>query len=177
MLGEAYGVPTVALRLFNVYGTRQALTNPYTGALAVFASRLLGDRPPLVFEDGRQQRDFVSVYDVAQACSLALTSPAAVGRVFNIGSGRACTIEEVARRLAWTLGKQHLEPEISGEYRVGDVRHCFADITLARSVLGYVPLVNLEDGLQELAAWLEEQPAAERAVPAREELPARGLSV
>jgi len=139
MSGRAYAIPTVALRFFNVFGTRQSLSNPYTGVLAIFASRLLNDRPPVVFEDGKQQRDFVSVYDVAQACRLALEVPDAAGRVFNIGSGRSHTVLEVAQKVARAVGKQQIEPQVSGTYRVGDIRHCFADIRLARRLLGYNP--------------------------------------
>jgi dTDP-L-rhamnose 4-epimerase len=139
IVGRAYGIPTVALRFFNVFGTRQALSNPYTGVLAIFASRLLNDRPPLIFEDGLQQRDFVSVYDIARACRLALEVPDATGSggVFNIGSGRPRTVLEVARKMAAVLGREYIEPEVTGKYRVGDIRHCFADIRLARRVLGY----------------------------------------
>src|SRR5581483_7251427 len=100
MIGRAYGIPTVALRFFNVYGPRQALSNPYTGVLAIFASRLLNGNRPLIFEDGRQQRDFVSVHDVVSACRLALDSKDAVGRAINIGSGRAFTVLEVASLLS-----------------------------------------------------------------------------
>jgi dTDP-L-rhamnose 4-epimerase len=176
MLGRAYGIPVVALRFFNVYGSRQALSNPYTGVLAIFASRLLNDRPPLVFEDGLQRRDFVSVHDVVQACRLALEVPEAAGRAFNVGSGTSCTIREVADMLGRVLGR-HTEPEIVGKYRAGDIRHCFADITLARAVLGYAPSVRLEDGIVELAAWLRDQTADDRVAHASRELAARGLTV
>lgn len=177
LIGGAYGIPTVALRFFNVYGDRQALSNPYTGVLAIFASRLLNDRGPLIFEDGGQRRDFVSVHDVARACLLALEVPAAAGRVFNIGSGTSHTILEVAQRTAQVLGKSYLRPEVPGVHRVGDIRHCFADITLARTVLGYEPRVSLEDGLVELAVWLEGQAALDRVGEASAELAARGLTV
>ena len=153
MLGGAYGIPTVALRFFNVFGTRQALSNPYTGVLAIFASRLLNGRSPVIFEDGLQQRDFVSVHDVVRACQLALHSDRAAGLAINIGSGRAYTVSEVAVMLASVLGRDE-PPEICGKYRVGDIRHCFADISLARRTLGYEPQVMLEDGIVELAAWL-----------------------
>jgi dTDP-L-rhamnose 4-epimerase len=176
MLGEAYGISTVAMRFFNAYGTRQALSNPYTGVLAIFASRLLNGKPPLIFEDGEQRRDFVSVRDVARACRLALEAPAAPGRAFNVGSGRSYSVREVAERMASVLGKA-IEPEITGEYRVGDVRHCFPDIGLARELLGYEPEVTLEDGLGELAAWLEGQIAVDRVEQARNELAARGLTL
>jgi dTDP-L-rhamnose 4-epimerase len=177
MLGQAYGIPTVALRFFNVFGTRQALSNPYTGVLAIFASRLLNDRAPMIFEDGEQVRDFVSVYDVARACRLALESPHAPGRTFNIGSGRRYTIREVAERMARALGKEHIEPEITGKYRVGDIRHCFADICQARTGLGYEPRVPLEEGVVELAEWLDGQTAFDRVAEASAELAARGLTV
>jgi dTDP-L-rhamnose 4-epimerase len=177
MVGRAYGIPTVALRFFNVFGTRQALSNPYTGVLAIFAARYLNDRAPMVFEDGLQQRDFVSVYDVARACRLALEVPAADGQVFNVGSGRRYTIREIAERMATALGKGYVAPEITGKYRVGDIRHCVADITRARDVLGYAPAVPLEDGLVELAEWLEGQTAADRVAEASAELAARGLTV
>ncbi|HEU4564906.1 MAG TPA: NAD-dependent epimerase/dehydratase family protein, partial [Gemmatimonadaceae bacterium] len=177
MVGRAYGIPTVALRFFNVYGPRQALSNPYTGVLAIFAARLLNDRQPRIFEDGYQQRDFVSVHDIAQACRLALTVPAAAGEVFNVGSGRHFTIREIAARVAAALGKEGIEPEITGEYRVGDIRHCFADISRARTMLGYEPRVELEDGLVELARWLESQVVVDRVAEASAELAARGLTV
>ncbi len=177
IVGRAYNIPTVALRFFNVYGTRQALSNPYTGVLAIFASRYLNGNPPLINEDGYQQRDFVSVYDVAQACRLALEVPEAEGQVLNVGSGRAYTIREIADRMACVLGVEHIRPEITGKYRVGDIRHCFADITLARRVLGYEPHVTLEDGLVELAEWLKGEVAFDRVADAHAELAARGLTV
>jgi dTDP-L-rhamnose 4-epimerase len=176
MIGRAYGIPTVALRFFNVFGTRQALSNPYTGVLAIFASRLMNDRPPLIFEDGLQQRDFVSVEDVAEACCLALESDRAPGHALNVGSGRAYTIRDVAEMLSGILGKA-IEPDVCGKYRVGDIRHCFADITRAREVLGYRPRVMLEDGLAALAEWLEDQAADDRVATASQELAARGLTV
>jgi dTDP-L-rhamnose 4-epimerase len=174
VFGAAYGVPTVALRLFNVYGTRQALSNPYTGVLAIFASRLLNDRPPLVFEDGLQRRDFVSVHDVAQAFELALSSDGADGLAVNIASGESVTVLDVARGLARVLGKE-IEPEISGRRRVGDIRHCFADITLARDVLGYEPQQRLEEGMREIADWVETQSANDQVDAAADELRSRGL--
>jgi len=177
LVGRAYNIRAVALRFFNVYGPRQALSNPYTGVLANFASRLLNNKPPLIFEDGLQKRDFVSVYDIAQACRLALEVPQASGGVFNIGSGRQFTIKELAQRIAEVMGKGHIEPEITGKYRVGDIRHCFADIGLAQRVLGYKPSVSLEDGLTELVCWLEGQKAEDRVEQASAELSARGLTV
>ncbi len=177
MVGNAYGIPAVALRFFNVFGTRQSLSNPYTGVLAIFASRLLNGNPPMIFEDGNQQRDFVSVHDVARACRLALVAPAAAGRVFNIGSGHPFTIREVAARIARVLGKERLAPLITGKYRIGDIRHCFADISLAHDLLGYQPRVTLDAGLVELAGWLEGRIAHDRVAEASAELAARGLTV
>jgi dTDP-L-rhamnose 4-epimerase len=177
MIGRAYNIPTVALRFFNIFGPRQALSNPYTGVLAIFASRYLNDQPPLVFEDGLQQRDFVSVYDVVQACRLALEVPQAAGQVFNIGSGCASTISEVAALMAQVLGKTHLEPCITQKYRMGDIRHCFADITRAQAVLGYTPRVALADGLEEMVEWLAGQIADDHSAVANAELIKRGLMV
>jgi dTDP-L-rhamnose 4-epimerase len=177
MTGRAYGIPVVALRFFNVYGTRQALSNPYTGVLAIFAARLLNGNPPLIFEDGRQQRDFVSVHDVAQACVLAAESAAAVGRSLNIGSGDAFTVRDIAARLGRVMERPDLHAQITGRYRVGDIRHCFADITAARGLLGYEPRVTLDDGLVELAAWLEGRVAWDRVDEASRELAVRGLTV
>jgi dTDP-L-rhamnose 4-epimerase len=154
MIVRAYGIPTVALRFFNVYGPRQALSNPYTGVLAIFASRFLNHRPPLAFEDGRQQRDFVHVSDVAYACRLALENEDATGRAFNIASGEPRTVLEVSEAMGQALDSS-LEAQLTGQYRVGDVRHCIADIGLAREVLGYRPGVRFEDGVSQLAVWLE----------------------
>jgi dTDP-L-rhamnose 4-epimerase len=177
MLGETYRIPTVALRFFNIYGTRQALSNPYTGVLAIFATRLLNDRPPLIYEDGLQRRDFVSVKDVARACRLALERPEAVGEVLNIGSGEPRSIRSVAAELAHALGKSQLRAELTGEYRVGDIRHCYADIDRARQVLGFEPQVGFANGLAELVYWLESQVAIDRLSEARHELASRGLTL
>lgn len=177
MTGQAYNFPVAALRFFNVYGTRQALSNPYTGVLAIFSSRLLNDRPPLIFEDGDQKRDFVHVHDVARACRLALETPEAANEVFNIGSGQSYSISTLARLLAETMGKEYIEPEITGDYRVGDIRHCFANIERAKNILGYVPQVSLKEGMKELATWLEDQMAVDLVDKAKEELASRGLTV
>jgi dTDP-L-rhamnose 4-epimerase len=176
MMGAAYKIPTVALRFFNVYGPRQALSNPYTGVLAIFAARFLNNKPPLVFEDGQQRRDFVHVKDVVTACRLALEVEEAAGDVINIGSGQAFTIVEVANRMARVLGKS-IEPEITGTYRVGDIRHCTADIGRARGVLGYRPSVDFDAGLGELAEWLTSQQATDRVDTMRAELASRGLAL
>ena len=177
MIGRAYNIPTVALRFFNVYGPRQALSNPYTGVLAIFAARYLNDNPPLVFEDGRQQRDFVSVHDLVRACRLCLSAPLATGQAINIGSGHAYTIAALAARMARALNKESIGATITGMYRMGDIRHCFADISLARTLIGYEPEVELEDGMVELAEWLSGQAADDRVETARVELTSRGLTL
>jgi dTDP-L-rhamnose 4-epimerase len=175
LYGAAYDVPTVALRFFNVYGPRQALSNPYTGVLAIFASRLLNDRRPLVYEDGGQRRDFVNVADVARACRLALERDGADGNAVNIGSGRSASVLEIAEQLARVLGRE-IEPELAGKFRAGDIRHCFADVTLARKALGFEAEVAHEDGMVELARWLEGQVATDRFDEAAAELSDRGLT-
>jgi dTDP-L-rhamnose 4-epimerase len=177
MVGRAYKIPTVALRFFNAYGTRQSISNPYTGVLAIFACRLLNNNRPIIFEDGLQRRDFVNVSDVARACRLALESPAAATQVFNIGSGESYTIYEIAERMAAALDCKDSLPQVTGEYRVGDIRHCFADISLAREVLDFEPHVNLSVGIAELADWLESQVAIDRVAEHCAELAARGLTI
>jgi len=175
LYGAAYDVPAVALRFFNVYGPRQALSNPYTGALAIFASRLLNGRAPVIYEDGAQRRDFVHVRDVARACRLALERDGADGRAVNVGSGRSASILEIAASLTRVLGKE-IEPELTAKFRAGDIRHCFADISRARETLGFEPEVALENGMGELAGWLEGQVAADRFDEAAAELTERGLT-
>ncbi|PWU07217.1 MAG: nucleoside-diphosphate-sugar epimerase [Terriglobia bacterium] len=177
MVSRAYRIPAVALRFFNTYGPNQALSNPYTGVLSNFASRVLNGQPPLIFEDGLQKRDFVSVYDVARACRMALETPAAAGMAINISSGQAMTVKEVAERTIAAIGRHDIKPAITGKYRAGDIRNCFADISLAKDVLGWEPEVTLEAGLENLAEWLEDQTAIDHGPEAREELAARGLMV
>ena len=176
IVGDAYRIPTVALRFFNAYGARQSLSNPYTGVLAIFAARLLNGRPPMIYEDGRQLRDFVAAEDVARACRLARTSPRAPGGVFNVGSGEAVTVRSIAERTAVALGVPEIEPQISGRWRSGDIRHCFADLERARTELGYAPQVSLEHGIARLAQWLSSQPALDRIAEAGAELERRGLT-
>jgi dTDP-L-rhamnose 4-epimerase len=174
-VGAAYGIPAVALRFFNVYGERQALSNPYTGVAAIFASRLLNDRAPVVFEDGEQTRDFIDVRDIARCCVLALEGDGADGRTLNVGTGLPTSINEVARVIAQGLGKG-LEPEIRNEFRAGDIRHCFAQTEVADELLGFRAEIPFEAGMQELLAWLEGQEAADSVDAAREALVARGLA-
>jgi dTDP-L-rhamnose 4-epimerase len=171
----AYGMEGVCLRLFNVYGPGQALSNPYTGVLAIFASRLLNGQPPLIFEDGGQRRDFVHVGDVARAFADALELPEAAGEVFNIGSGNDRSVTEVATALAAAMGRPDIAPEIVGKSRAGDIRHCFCDTRKAEERLGFRAVKDFGEGLAELAEWVAEQTADDRVEHARSELEARGL--
>jgi dTDP-L-rhamnose 4-epimerase len=175
IFGAAYSREVVAMRFFNVYGPYQALSNPYTGVLAIFGSRLLNGRPPMIFEDGLQRRDFVHVSDVARACRLALESPLARGRVFNVGSGESRTVLDIAETMARVMGRQSITPHVTGKYRAGDIRHCFADIGLARDLLGFSASTRFEDGLAELVGWLLEQNAVDSVEQATQELSRRGL--
>lgn len=175
MFGNAYKIPTVALRFFNVYGPHQSLSNPYTGVLAIFASRILNGNAPLIFEDGLQRRDFVSVWDIAQACRLALTTEA-TGEVFNIGSGEPRTVLEIAESVIAALDAS-VEPVVTGKYRTGDIRHCFADISKARQLLKYEPRVRFDEGLLELAEWLSQTTATDNFMHAASELDRRGLTL
>ena len=174
-VGQAYGIPVVALRYFNVYGTRQALSNPYTGAVAIFSARLLNRKRPLIYEDGLQTRDFVHVSDIVQANLLALESAAASGRVYNVGTGRATSVLQVAETLGELLDFAE-KPDVTGQYRAGDIRHCVADISLIQRELGYRPRVALADGLRELLGWLRTQSARDAVETAARELAARGLT-
>jgi dTDP-L-rhamnose 4-epimerase len=175
LFGRTYGIPVVALRYFNIYGTRQALSNPYTGVAAIFASRLLNRRAPLIFEDGEQQRDFVSVRDVVQANLLAMQRSEADGVALNIGSGRPVTIRQIADILAATLGVP-MPAEITGKYRAGDIRHCFGDISLAYRLLGYSPSHTLQGAVGELVEWLLSQSAVDRVEEASNRLVTFGLT-
>jgi dTDP-L-rhamnose 4-epimerase len=174
-VGRAYDIPTVALRLFNAYGTRQALSNPYTGVAAIFASRLLNHHAPIIFEDGRQSRDFVHVSDIVQALMLAMEQDAANYEVFNVGTGRPLSILEVAEKLAQGLGL-NIKPQVSGKFRAGDIRHCYADISKIRQMLGYRPGIAFEEGLQDLLSWVRTQEAEDEGEQAVAELAAHGLT-
>ncbi len=173
--GRNYDLPVTALRFFNIYGTRQALSNPYTGVAAVFASRMLNGQQPLVFEDGEQQRDFVSVHDIVRANLLAMERPESNDQVINIGSGKPIKIRKIAEILSNALGRE-VEPVITQKYRAGDIRHCFADISKARKLLGYEPQVTHEEGFKELAEWLQGQQAEDKAETMLQELSAYGLT-
>ncbi len=173
-VGRAYGIPTVALRFFNTYGSRQSLSNPYTGVCAIFLSRIKSDRPPLIFEDGRQARDFVSVSDIVQASLLAMNKAEADYESFNVGSGKQVTISEVASTLIKLYGKR-LEPELTGKYRAGDIRHCYADISKISSKLKFKPRVSFEAGMKELIEWSESAQFDDKTQRAQDELRKRKL--
>jgi dTDP-L-rhamnose 4-epimerase len=174
LFGAAYQFPVVALRYFNIYGTRQSLSNPYTGVAAIFASRLINRKSPIIFEDGLQMRDFVSVHDVVQANLLAMENSGADGRGVNIGSGQPVSISEVAGELERAL-EVNVPLEITGKYRAGDIRHCFSDITRAKELLGFRPKTRLREGIDELVASLKSQQANDKVDEAMERLSAHGL--
>ena len=175
IMTEAYGMEGACLRLFNVYGPGQALSNPYTGVLAIFSSRLANGQRPMIFEDGEQRRDFVYVGDVARAFAEALVQPSAVGEVLNIGSGQDRSVTEVARSIARAMGRNDIEPEIVGKSRIGDIRHCFCDGSKAAERLGFRAEKDFDEGLVELAEWVAKQEADDRVDEARAELEAKGL--
>jgi dTDP-L-rhamnose 4-epimerase len=173
--GRAYRIPTVALRFFNVYGTRQALSNPYTGVAAIFSARILNNQPPVIYEDGLQSRDFIHVRDVARACLLVMERGEADYDVFNVGTGRPLTILEIARVLTGSLADGRIEPEIAGRYRRGDIRHCFADIGKIETRLGFAPQVSFEDGISDLIDWIREQEVVDKFPVVAGELQAKDL--
>lgn len=174
-VGSAYEIPTVALRYFNVYGPRQSVSNPYTGVIAIFLSRLANGNPPLVFEDGHQSRDFIHVSDIVQANLLALEHDNAKYEVFNVGTGQPTTLVELLQTLAAVLGCS-VEPQYLGKFRKGDVRHCYADISRIQARIGFEPKVTLEKGLCELVRWVRSQDPEDRVGDALSELLARGLA-
>jgi dTDP-L-rhamnose 4-epimerase len=173
--GAAYGIPAVALRFFNVYGPGQALSNPYTGVAAIFASRLLNGRPPVIFEDGEQSRDFIHVSDIVRAIMLALESDRATGHAINLGTGRPSTVVQIAQALSAGLGTE-VAPIRNGQYRAGDIRHCVADPQRARELLDFEAITTLEDGMRALLEWLADQEAVDRVDDATRELASRGLA-
>ncbi len=174
-VGRAYGIPTVALRYFNVYGPRQAVSNPYTGVAAIFSSRLLNQRPPLIFEDGLQSRDFIHVSDIVQANLLAMESDAANYDVFNIGTGRASSVLDVANHLTAAMDLD-ITPDVVGKFREGDIRHCYSDISKARRTMGFTPKVRFEDGVSDLVKWVQKQESQDLVNQAVDELEQRGLT-
>lgn len=174
-VGIAYKIPTVAFRFFNVYGPRQALSNPYTGVAAIFSGRLLNHNAPLIFEDGLQSRDFIHVSDIVQGLMLGMERDEANYQAINLGTGRQTSVLDVAQALNRELGLD-IQPEIVNKFRAGDIRHCFADITKARQLLGFEPKVRFEDGVRELIGWVSQQTASDKVADATQELAARGLT-
>lgn len=174
IFGQAYGIPVTTLRYFNVYGPRQSLSNPYTGVAAIFLSRLKNNNPPVVYEDGLQTRDFISVYDIADANVFCLENEKSFGKVFNLGTGNPIAIKEIAQILAELLNKK-IKPTITGKFRSGDVRHCTADITLIKNILGWKPKWSFEKGMQDLIEWGEKEKAKDLFEKASKELNSKGL--
>jgi dTDP-L-rhamnose 4-epimerase len=174
-VGRAYRIPTVALRFFNVYGPRQALSNPYTGVAAIFSGQLLNGKAPFIYEDGKQSRDFIHVKDIVQALVLSMLREEANYEAINVGTGRQVTILQVAQALIQKLNV-NVEPKIGGKFREGDIRHCYADIGKARRLLGYEPTVRFEDGVGELVEWVRLQSPEDKVEAATAELAMRGLA-
>ncbi|MDD5438890.1 MAG: SDR family NAD(P)-dependent oxidoreductase [Candidatus Omnitrophica bacterium] len=164
ILGRSYALPTVALRFFNVYGKRQSLSNPYTGACAIFSSRIKNDNPPLIYEDGLQTRDFIDVRDIVEANLLVLKDRRADYRALNVGTGIPNSIHEVAETLIRLYGKT-FKPEIVHRFRAGDIRHCYADVTRLKE-LGFKPRYSLESGLRDLVAWGKTEEAVDTVAEA-----------
>ncbi|MCB0309872.1 MAG: NAD-dependent epimerase/dehydratase family protein [Bdellovibrionales bacterium] len=177
LVGAAHSIPTLALRFFNVYGRRQALSNPYTGVVAIFAARYLNNSAPLIYEDGHQLRDFVHVSDVARACRLALEDEETSACALNIGSGQYISVLDVARKIGEVLNSAEIEAVVTGKYRVGDIRHCYADIDNARELLSYEPQIDFAEGIADLAEWLREQNVVDNCDAAARELEKRGLAL
>jgi dTDP-L-rhamnose 4-epimerase len=178
LIGKTYGIPAVAPRFFNVYGPRQSLSNPYAGVAAIWLSRLLNGRQPVVFEDGGQLRDFVSIHDVVDCLVLMLEQSGADYLPVNVGSGETVTILDIARLLNRLLGTS-IEPLVTQTGRRFDIRHNTADITRARTTLGFAPRVTLEQGFSELIEWARSTPdvAVDFFDRALEELNQKGLLV
>ncbi|MFX1588955.1 MAG: GDP-mannose 4,6-dehydratase [Promethearchaeota archaeon] len=176
MIGETYGINTTVLRFFLTYGTRQSLSNPYTGVCAIFSSRALNGKPPIIFEDGNQSRDFVHVSDICQALILAMEKKAANGETFNVGTGTAVTIGEVAEIITEKINS-NLKPIYNQNYRIGDIRHCIADISKIKTKLGYSPTLNLKEGIDDLISWIKikKNNIIENSLKAMEELKQKGL--
>lgn len=176
IIGRAYGIPTVALRYFNTYGPRQSLSNPYTGVAAIFISRIKNNQRPVIYEDGRQTRDFISVHDIVDANLMAMEKEEANYQIYNVGTGKPLPIWEVASGLISLAGKE-LEPDITGQYRKGDIRHCFADISKIQKELGFQPKVSFSQGMEELMEWSISMTAEDRVHRATDELRKKGLLI
>jgi len=175
VVGQAYKIPVVALRYFNTYGPRQALSNPYTGAAAIFSSRILNGKSPVIFEDGLQSRDFVHVSDIVQANLLAMDNPKADYKAFNVGTGRKLTISDLTDILIKKLGFKG-EALVANNFRAGDIRHCYADISKIKEALGFEPKVRFEDGIEDLVSWVKSQTSKDLFEAAKKELESRKLT-
>jgi len=173
-VGRAYKIPVVALRYFNVYGPRQSLSNPYTGVAAIFLSRVKNNRAPLIFEDGRQSRDFIYVSDIVEANILAMKKKEADFDFFNVGRGRPCTILDIAQTII-SLYRKGLEPKILNKFRAGDIRHCYADTRKISKKLGFKPKVSFKEGMKKLINWSETQEAFDLTREAFKKLESKGL--
>ena len=174
VIGKAYKIPTIVFRMFNVFGPRQALSNPYTGVVAIFCSRLLNNQSPIIYEDGHQKRDFIYVEDVAQAYLMAIESENKDCLTLNLGSGKSISILEIAETLGTVLNKD-IAPTISHKFREGDIRHCFADIDLIKKIFNWKPKWNFKDGIRELSKWLMNKSADDHFLNAKNELLDKGL--
>jgi len=174
LIGKTYGIPTVALRFFNVFGSRQALSNPYTGVVAIFSSRIINGNPPIIFEDGKQTRDFIHVKDIAKACFLSYEKEEADYQVFNLGRGKPVSIGEISRLLQKIL-KKEVGEEITGRFRKGDIRHCIADIAKLKKFLSFEPRYSLEEGMEELLYWMQNEQPEDNILKALQELEGRRL--
>ncbi len=174
-IGRAYHIPTVALRYFNVYGPRQALSNPYTGIAAIFSSRILNNHPPCIFEDGLQSRDFIHVSDIVQANLLAMESNDADYQVFNVGRGQPLTVLDIAEALVKHLSSS-VDMNIVKKYREGDIRHCYADISKIQKKLGFKPRLKFEEGISDLVEWVKRQKAVDQFWKSQRELKKKGLT-
>jgi dTDP-L-rhamnose 4-epimerase len=174
LTGRMYNIPVVSFRCFNVYGPRQSLSNPYTGVTAIFISRLKNNSRPIIYEDGEQSRDFISVHDVVTALIKGMENKSADYQIMNIGSGKPTSVKQIAETLA-SLLKKKITPKIDQNFRVNDIRHCYADNKKARKILLWKPSVSLNDGLSELIQWSEGEDAIDSFDTAQKELKEKKL--
>jgi dTDP-L-rhamnose 4-epimerase len=174
-VGMAYKIPTVALRYFNVYGPRQSLSNPYTGVAAIFLSRVKNNQPPLVFEDGKQSRDFIYVSDLVDANVRAMKNKEADYGFFNLGTGNPHSILEIADTIIFLCHK-NLKPVILNKFRAGDIRHCYANTEKMESMLEFRPKITFQEGMKKLILWSENEKAVDLTRKAQSELVKRGLA-
>lgn len=168
IFGNVFQIPTIALRYFNVYGPRQSLNNPYTGVVAIFMSRIKNNNPPIIYEDGNQLRDFVYVTDVAKANLMVLENEKFIIDVFNVGTGKPTSVLEISKMLI-ELYDSKVEPYVTEQFRLGDNRHDFADISKIEKIIGWKPEVDLKKGLEELVEWSRGEEAIDKFKEAEEE--------